>query len=140
MSRFRVDTRARRIFHFLDKYRHDGFTMHDLCSQLGLTPGATTRAAIARAAEIARAEGLWLPNACPQNGFTYRVTDRPEFAYPPGDQLHRIEVGVRRTNDERNLSLIRAKDPASGRVLDMVDRLVREADAIKSEMLKINGK
>lgn len=92
----RIDLRAQRIYCFLEEHRGEGYTMPQLCSALGIQPGAMTTTAIRRARDIATDNGLHFPPAVPANGFTYKVTSAAEDAIDPTLAMGRIRQGVTR--------------------------------------------
>lgn len=97
MSRERVQVRAERIYLHLREHLNQPFRIADLCKALAITNNATTQRAIRRAREMAEAEGLHFPVACPANDFSYTVTDDPAAAFDPVLHLARIAQGVEAT-------------------------------------------
>jgi len=93
--RDRVGERARLIFAFLDENRGVGFTLPQLCQRLQFGPGATTRAALRKARDIATEKGLHFPPAVPANRQRYMITALPADAFDPTLHMGRIATGVR---------------------------------------------
>lgn len=94
MSRNRVENRAHLIYEFLSLHMGEGFTLPQLCEELDIEPGSTTRTAIRRARDLATEVGLHFPPAVPQNGSTYRVTNLAADAFDPTLQMGRVRRGV----------------------------------------------
>ncbi|MGH9251972.1 MAG: hypothetical protein ACRD0W_21010 [Acidimicrobiales bacterium] len=98
-TRSRVENRAHLIYDFLVAHLGSGFTIAELCKHLRINNGATTRAAITRARDLATEAGLHFPPAVPQNGQRYMVTKLAEDAVDPTLQMGRIGAGVRHRGD-----------------------------------------
>lgn len=94
MSRNRVENRAHLIYEYLALNMGQGFTLPQLCEELDIQPGSTTRSAISRARDLATEAGLHFPPAVPQNGHTYRVTNLAADALDPTLHMGRIRRGV----------------------------------------------
>ena len=94
MSRNRVENRAHLIFEFLASHMGEKFTLPELCEELSIEPGSTTRTAIRRARDLATEAGLHFPPAVPQNGMRYMVTNLAADALDPTLQMGRIRSGV----------------------------------------------
>lgn len=99
MSRNRIAERSEAIYAFLLERINEKFTIGDLIAELGLQDSRTTRKAIRRAADLAENDGMFLPIACPANGFTYCVTDDPENVVDPTIHLSSIANGVEMRKD-----------------------------------------
>ena len=94
-TRNRVDNRAHLIYDFLAEHMGEGYTMPELCIELDIHDGSTTRAAIRRARDLATEAGYHFPPAIAANGFQYKVTTLAADALDPALQMSRIERGVR---------------------------------------------
>lgn len=94
MSRNRVENRAHLIYEHLALHMGEGFTLRQLCEDLDIQPGSTTRSAISRARDLATEAGLHFPPAVPQNGHTYKVTKLAADALDPTLHMGRIRAGV----------------------------------------------
>jgi hypothetical protein len=150
-ARNRVEDRAQRIFAYLRKHLGQRFTIDQLCRALGLQDGATTRAAIRRARDLATEAGLHFPPAVPHTGFTYVVTNLPGDALDPALHMARIEAGVRLRKEDgieymrRRLRDVPADLRPVARAFVNIERkteralaeLRREADDMIVEMVKI---
>lgn len=94
-----VDQRAQDFYRFLLRHQGQKFTLAELLGRTGYQPGAKSTAAIRRARDLATENGLHFPPAVPQNGYTYSITEEPEWAYEPAMQMDRIAAGVQRRAD-----------------------------------------
>jgi hypothetical protein len=99
-SRDRIEHRAEAIYTFLTLHLGHGYTIRELCDELDISPGTTTRTAITRARDLATEAGLHFPPAVPQNGFRYMVTGLAADAVDPTLHMTRIEAGVRRRKED----------------------------------------
>jgi hypothetical protein len=97
MSRNRVAERAEQIYSYLKADLNRPHLIGDILHKLKIKDGATTRAAIKRARELATADGLHFPTACPANNFSYTVTNDPSAAFDPVLHLARLAQGVQAT-------------------------------------------
>lgn len=95
MSRDRIENRGHAIYEFLTLNLGEGYTLADLCQELGFEPGSTTSAAMRRARDLAAEAGYHLPPAIAENGYEYRVTKLAQDALAPTLQMARVERGVR---------------------------------------------
>lgn len=100
MTRSRVENRAQMVYDFLALHMGEGYTLQELCIELGIDAGSTTRAAIRRARDLAAEAGYHFPPAVPQNGQRYKVTNLPQDALDPSLHMARIETGVRERKED----------------------------------------
>lgn len=136
-SRNRVDNRAHLIYDFLALHLGDGFTMPDLCAELGITDGSTTRAAIRRARDLATEAGLHFPPAIAANDFTYRVTRLAEDALDPALQMARIERGVRLRKEDGYEFIRRERRSMPAEMRPVADLLLTVHDQTKVALAAI---
>lgn len=126
MSRNRVNDRAHTIFLFLQENLNKPYTFGDLMQATRLQDGATTRAAIRKARDLAEDAGLCFPVACAANGNTYCVTDDPSAVLDPAIHLGSIAEGVgarKDVHDSFMQSRMAQMSPAERRVANQLAEL-----------------
>lgn len=142
MSRNRVKTRARAIYAHLRANLNTPFTIDELLVEVGYQDGATTRSAIRRARDLAQADGLCLPVACPANDNTYCVTDHPGAVVDPAIHLGNIALGVGARKDVHDefirsrLAQLSPTERAMITSLDKFDAAAREQREAHHEVMK----
>ena len=137
-TRNRVDNRAHLIYDFLAEHMGEGYTMPELCIELDIHDGSTTRAAIRRARDLATEAGYHFPPAIAANGFQYKVTTLAADALDPALQMSRIETGVRKRKED-GLEFIRRERrtmpadmrPMAELLLTVHDETVKALSAIQ---------
>jgi len=150
-SRDRVEHRAQMIYTFLSLHLGTGYTIAELCKELDIEPGATTRSAITRARDLATEAGRHFPPAVPQNEHRYMVTELAIDAVDPTLHMSRIEAGIRRRK-ESGIEFLRREGrhlppelkPISAYMVKTYDttrraigELQRAADDMVAELVKV---
>lgn len=113
------------------------FRISELCQALKVANNDTTHRAIRRARELAEADGLHFPVACPANDFSYTVTDDPAAAFDPVLHLARIAQGVEATKQvgvEFMEGHVKRLEPLAAAYLALEQEMARVADAQRVAM------
>lgn len=126
MARDTVADRGAMIYAYLRTRQDRPLTIAELSRRFRIVNGDTTRRALRVAAELARADGLCLRVACPSNGFTLSLTDRPEEIVDAATWLGQTAAGViRRARKHTDVMRARLGALAPGPERDRIEQYLR---------------
>jgi hypothetical protein len=142
MSRNRVEERAVAIYTYLRDHLNEPHDKPTLLKAVELRDSHTTTAAIKRAWDLAEADGLFFPVACPANGMTYCVTNDPSVVLDPALHLGSIATGVGVREDiharfmQSRMSKMKPAERAIVNSMDKFEAAQREMRSAYADVLK----